>query len=409
MEHGSTIIIFRIQLERFRGRNLLGRTAPVILFLVLIGILAEVDIQSVKAASQTHPVIGTSWIAMPSYKDAYVNSSSPDTNFGDDTRLYVGAHFFTFVAFNLSVVPSGAMIVSALMRLDLTWTPGSTFAYGVDTYYCSNSSWSESGITWNNMPTNPLEYTDNWHIPYWYGGGYKTFNVTKDVRTALSSGNLTEVLKLSGGNDVEEWGFGSREEKQRGTPSLEVEYAIEPIYVVQFESVAAGFPDNIGFVTITYQNRTYKDNSYNTTFANYTFMLPADIEIVSGGSLSVYYRGYVFVRWEASGDVVVSDANVSTTTLNVSGNGTLTAVGNADIMEYSYDCGTSAYGSYGDSGEIEALRFTPLCSGRLLFAHYYLEGLDWNSTDNRFKVHVMDENRSDIMIPFSARAARGRF
>lgn len=127
--------------------------------------------------------------------------------------------------------------------------------------------------------------------------------------------------------------------------------------------------------------------------------LPMDLPVVKPGIHTVSYQGgYRFIRWEASGAVSVSDAHSSTTTILVSaGEGTLRAIGAADIMEYGYDDGrtdTSYYRSE-TAGKMWAVKFTPLFSGKVLKARFYI--LDQPTT---FNVHVMDQNMNDIIRPF---------
>jgi len=45
------------------------------------------------------------------------------------------------------------------------------------------------------------------------------------------------------------------------------------------------------------------------------------------------------------------------------------------------------------------VRFTPLFSGQLLMARFYIQDL-YSLGSNAFKVHVMDENRIDLITPF---------
>jgi|GEM_PF-2992254 len=152
---------------------------------------------------------------------------------------------------------------------------------------------------------------------------------------------------------------------------------------ITLESVQdTGLTSNLGYVVIG-------DTHYT---------LPSDIPLIRPGTYSISYEGgYKFLRWETTGDVSVSNPNSPTTTLTVrAGTGTLRAVGSADVMGYSYDDGEAQSYQYKDEGpsEMWAVRFTPLFTGRLLRARFYVL-----RDPAAFRIHVMDENRTRIAEP----------
>jgi hypothetical protein len=335
------------------------------------------------------PAIGSTTTTLYAVADAYVNSSSPDTNYGDLDHMYVTANSeqdFVYIMFDLSSIPSDANIISAKLMIYLSSTGGDIYWYPADTigaYYCSDNSWLELGITWNSKPSFNLEPTDTWSFSIiYYVERYKSWNITGDVRTALSFGNLTEVLKFESKTGDGYAVFHSREGANK--PKLEVEYATKPVSGVHLESVQdTGATANLGLVT----------------FADYTFSLPTDVDVVDGSYMVTYSGGYTFVRWETTGGVTVSDENAESTEVTVSGNGTLRAVGNAEKLEYAYDCENPQWQSE-KAGDIDAVRFTPLFSGQLLTARYWIYDLS-TYQPNTFKVHIMDEGRDDLITPFN--------
>jgi exo-beta-1,3-glucanase (GH17 family) len=176
--------------------------------------------------------------------DSFVNSAQPDTNFGDEDHLSADitsgtdrVYNYSYIMFDLSLLPSNSILQSANLNL-FAWQ----FQYQVSSpgpqiysHYCSDNSWTELEITWNNKPTfDPLatSYIDPPML------GYNSWNVTKDAVNALSSGNLTEVLKWPDYSLSSNWAwieFRSREEFYfnsqllRGfKPKLTVEYSIQP-------------------------------------------------------------------------------------------------------------------------------------------------------------------------------------
>jgi len=167
------------------------------------------------------------------------------------------------------------------------------------------------------------------------------------------------------------------------SPELEVEYATLPVFVVHLESS---------------QDTDATNDLGLMTFADYTFSLPTDIDVVAGSYQVSYSGGYMFMWWETSGSINVSDSKAATTTVMVSGGGTLRAVGNTKRLEYTYDHGQPKWES-DTVGRIDAVRFTPLFSDQLLMARFYIYDL-YSFGSNAFKLHVMDENRSDLITPF---------
>lgn len=354
-----------------------GEKFLLVFVLFLISLPAYFSLSNVVAS----PAIGSITTTIYSVADAYVNSSSPDANYGDVNSLHVSVnseHDFTYVRFNLSDIPSDANIISAKLKLYLTNIGG--YVGNINTYYCSDNSWTELGVTWSNKPDFSSEATDE----RYFGvivvvNRYYSWNVASDVQVALSQGNLTEVIvrKSSGYAD-----FQSRECAHQ--PKLEVEYATKPVFTVHLESIQdTEATNNLGFIT----------------FADYVFSLPTGIDVVNGSYAITYNGGYTFVRWETTGGVTVSDENVASTTVTVSGNGTLRVVGNVKKLEYAYDYGNPQWHSE-SAGRVDAVRFTPLFSGRLLTARYYMYDLS-SYQSNTFKVHVMNESRNDLITPFN--------
>jgi hypothetical protein len=91
--------------------------------------------------------------------DAYVNQSNPSTNYGNATTLQVdGASdpdIESYIRFTITGI-SGT-IQSARLRMFVT-TNGSANGPAV---YATGSSWTETGITWNNRPARTSSAVDN--------------------------------------------------------------------------------------------------------------------------------------------------------------------------------------------------------------------------------------------------------
>lgn len=333
------------------------------------------------------PAIGSTTVTLHSIADAYVNSSSPETNYGSSDSLYISANSkqgFTYVMFDLSSLPPEANILSAYLNVYLLSTGGDIYTgdeYGA--HYCSDNSWTEHGITWNNKPSFVSEPTYALAFGFWYTvKEYKSWDVTADVRNAFSSGILTEVLKFEDKTGDGYAVFESKEDTQK--PVLKVEYSTEPVFMVHFESTQdTGVTNNLGL----------------TTIAAYTFPFPSDNDVVAGDYQVIYSAGYTFLMWETSGGVSVSNPSDATTTVTVSGDGTLRAVGNVDRLEYAYDREQREGGLLQETGDINAVRFTPLFTNQLLKARFYISKIS-SYLPETFKVHILDENRNDLITPF---------
>jgi hypothetical protein len=357
------------------------------LFLAIILLVSSLHFSSFEV--EAAPAIGSTTVTLYSIADAYVNSSSSETNYGSADYLYVSASSeqdFTYVMFDLSSLPPDANIISAELKIYLSSTGGDIYGIPADkigTYYCSDNSWTELGITWNNRPSFNAEPTDTWSFSIiYYVMRYKSWDITEDVQIALPLGNLTEVLKFSTKTGDGYAVFHSRE--RANMPKLEIEYSTEPVFVVHLESAQdTGATSNFGF----------------TTFADYPFSLPIDIDVVNGTYTVTYSSGYMFVRWETTGGVTVADENVDSTVVSVLGNGTLRAVGSNKKFQYAYDNGNPQWCSE-EAGHIDAVKFTPLFSGQLLTACYYIYDVS-SYLSNTFRVHAMDNNRNDLITPFN--------
>jgi len=89
-----------------------------------------------------------------SIADSYVSVDIPTQNFGDEQLVAIGPYndILGFIRFNLSSIPSDAIIDFAELRLYAT-TVNDNESVVISRI---STSWSESGVTWNNRPGGTL-------------------------------------------------------------------------------------------------------------------------------------------------------------------------------------------------------------------------------------------------------------
>jgi hypothetical protein len=114
-----------------------------------------------------------------------VKSSYADTNYGSSNVLYMRDSaspntYKSFIKFDLSGITETSCNSASLVIRGHNKDSGTN---AVKIYAVSNDSWTESTLTWNNMPSNGSEVfsgsvTDTY---YWY-----TFDITSLVNSELS-------------------------------------------------------------------------------------------------------------------------------------------------------------------------------------------------------------------------------
>ena len=81
--------------------------------------------------------------------DTYIISSVPNTNYGTYLAMYIDPGNSGLLKFNVTPIPAGSTITSAIMSL-WSWIPNvSTRSFGLYSILPANSAWTELGATWN--------------------------------------------------------------------------------------------------------------------------------------------------------------------------------------------------------------------------------------------------------------------
>lgn len=164
--------------------------------------------------------------------DSYTWMYNPDVNYGDSITIY--SYNYTYDVFNttyndekniwlkfdLSEIPSEATVNSIILRMH-TSVAYSDVTNKVGVFLCSNTTWQEMTITWNNCPQvegQPIAtvYVSSWDTNY-------DFNVTSAVQ---GKNVMTLVLKTLEPTASMDWvGFNSKESSRTNVlPRLIVEY-----------------------------------------------------------------------------------------------------------------------------------------------------------------------------------------
>lgn len=122
--------------------SLPGAVRIALLLFVLLALLAPTSLGSVRAA----PAAKT--VTLKAEADAFVTSGAPNDNYASDP-LGVTTDTRSYVKFNLTVLPTGATIDSAVLRLRQERLVGSS-SVSVGRV---DSGWTETTLTWANQPS----------------------------------------------------------------------------------------------------------------------------------------------------------------------------------------------------------------------------------------------------------------
>jgi hypothetical protein len=140
-------------------------------------------------------------------RDAYVNKSEPDANYGTETALSVaGNSTRIFAQFNLSSIPSTAVILSANLSL-FYYDNESTATSGYIGVYRVTGSWDESTITWNTSPATQSTSIATIMVSPAAIGDFLTWNVSSLVRGWVNGPITNYGLTLRDTNEATSEGY----------------------------------------------------------------------------------------------------------------------------------------------------------------------------------------------------------
>ena len=165
-------------------------------------------------------------------RDSYVDSDEVDHNFGEQGRLQVYYYKwlfiplkqrFAYLMFNLSGIPAGINLVSADLSL---FAESAQAAFNIGVHYCSDDSWEETEITWNNKPSWFEQPTDI--EPVNSSNSWFSWNIKSDIERVLQGNDalLTVLLtpEESGDKDLTAVFYSSEAESTEYRPKLVITY-----------------------------------------------------------------------------------------------------------------------------------------------------------------------------------------
>lgn len=202
----------------------------------------------------------TTTLTLNPIADVHVESANPNDNFNHlDVLSLVNCSLgrdIVYIRFNLSDIPRNVKIISAKLKLKTYYINANFTVYA---HFCSNNSWSESELTWNNRPDFSSVVSDTVnvsHVNVWHN-----WTITQDVQSALDGGQLTEVLDCSYTSEFKWVSFYSRESAYK--PELLVEYSTTD-YIIPYngQSFLVTFSTNSTISNFAF-NQTLKQISFN--------------------------------------------------------------------------------------------------------------------------------------------------
>ncbi|MFC1768800.1 Ig-like domain-containing protein [Nanoarchaeota archaeon] len=261
--------------------------------------------------------------------DTFIDEKTPTTNYGTNANLNVdprtGKTKRAMITWNLSDVPAGVVIESAIMELYLLTDAGA--ALNTDVVRITQS-WSETGVTWNTRPTFDATVYDTILV----GGtlGWYSWNITTLVTewyngTYTNLGLYVKPTTENAGNANDEKTFYSSDEATLTTlrPKLNITWSEYQSPNVTLNSPAPGFQnDSFSLTNITF-NCSVTDNVnisnislYITNASNESFILNTTTNL-SGTSNSTTWNltlgvgNYTWncLAYDTSGNSDWGDAN----------------------------------------------------------------------------------------------------
>lgn len=233
---------------------------PIVLLFMLIFLsclfLPLINVNRVNANTETYSFQASS--------DAYVLSTSADSNYGSESTLKTGLSealdvYRSYISFNTSSITSNSsLLVSATLKLYCSAASATDRDYNVTVV---TEAWDASTLTWNTQPTG-------------YGESY---NPTWDSTTGWISVNVTSLYQSN------------------GTLSFRIMDSTENASTTQYTFNSAEAANNTPILEVTVEEGPY--------FFKFYGVYDETTGVYSGGcNVTAYYTGYIAETFEVIGE-----------------------------------------------------------------------------------------------------------
>lgn len=182
----------------------------VILIFLCVSICTGNELSN-KSFSEETRMISCSMERLYPTNDTDISHMTPDINYGSDVTNDVRNEYGwvpgwasdILIRFDLSSLPSGTLILSAVLKQYYWNFQGNTPAGRSLNLYRITSDWDESMVTWNTQPSNAMLPTTNATVPS-SPGSWMEWNVTTDVQNFVNGSKLNFGWKVT---DENSWGW----------------------------------------------------------------------------------------------------------------------------------------------------------------------------------------------------------
>ena len=164
--------------------------------------------------------------------DSYVSSGNADTNYGTSIELIIQqgttVDKHAYLLWNLSSLPTDSIIISSVMSVyAASGNPGIVEAYN------TSNSWTETGITWNNKPSEAILQDS-----VYFTAGWEAYDVTEATKYQFSQSNknLSIIIRYSDSVSATNFiNFRSKETIYANPPKLLITYLVSDTPFTQMQ------------------------------------------------------------------------------------------------------------------------------------------------------------------------------
>ncbi|BDD08505.1 hypothetical protein FUAX_09370 [Fulvitalea axinellae] len=148
----------------------------------------------------TLPFTGPETLNLSALADAYTYGKNQGTNYGTESTVLVkeggSIHYVrrAYLKFDLGQIPSGATIESATLKLGVASSNSSALSTAFEIRRVTNDSWTETGITWGNMPA-PSDVLAS--VNGQAAGSVLSVDLTNSLTDDLADGTLSLEMRSS--------------------------------------------------------------------------------------------------------------------------------------------------------------------------------------------------------------------